>query len=61
MLIIGCDYHPGFQQIAFVDTETRRIVADSLQVAPGIAQLRGARSSPVAALPSDCRLRLLKR
>jgi transposase len=23
MLIIGCDYHPSFQQIAFVDTETR--------------------------------------
>jgi transposase len=22
MLIIGCDYHPGFQQIAFKDTET---------------------------------------
>ena len=22
MLIIGCDYHPGFQQIAFVDTGT---------------------------------------
>jgi transposase len=22
MKIIGCDYHPGFQQIAFVDTET---------------------------------------
>jgi transposase len=22
MLIIGCDYHPGFQQIAFADTET---------------------------------------
>jgi transposase len=22
MLIIGCDYHPGFQQMAFVDTET---------------------------------------
>ena len=22
MLIIGCDYHPGFQQIAFVDNET---------------------------------------
>ena len=22
MLIIGCDYHPRFQQIAFVDTET---------------------------------------
>jgi len=22
MLIMGCDYHPGFQQIALVDTET---------------------------------------
>src|SRR5437764_3012704 len=22
MLIIGCDYHPGFQQIAFCGTET---------------------------------------
>jgi transposase len=22
MIIIGCDYHPGFQQIAFVDNET---------------------------------------
>jgi transposase len=22
MLIIGCDYHPSFQQIAFVETET---------------------------------------
>ena len=22
MMIIGCDYHPNFQQIAFVDTET---------------------------------------
>jgi hypothetical protein len=22
MIIIGADYHPGFQQIAYVDTET---------------------------------------
>ena len=22
MIIIGVDYHPGFQQIAFVDTDT---------------------------------------
>ena len=22
MMIIGCDYHPGFQRIASVDTET---------------------------------------
>jgi len=26
MLIIGCDYHPGFQQIACVDTETGEVV-----------------------------------
>jgi hypothetical protein len=25
MLIIGCDYHPSVQQIAMVDTETRRL------------------------------------
>ena len=24
MIIIGCDYHPGFQQIAFVDTDEWR-------------------------------------
>jgi hypothetical protein len=22
MMIIGCDYHPAFQQFAFVDTDT---------------------------------------
>jgi hypothetical protein len=25
MLIMGCDYHPGFQQIAYVDTETGEV------------------------------------
>ena len=25
MIIVGCDYHPSFQQIAFVDTETGEI------------------------------------
>ena len=25
MIIIGCDYHPGFQQIAFMDTETGEV------------------------------------
>jgi hypothetical protein len=25
MLIIGCDYHPGFQQIALVETETGEV------------------------------------
>jgi transposase len=25
MMIVGCDYHPGFQQIAGVDTETGEV------------------------------------
>jgi transposase len=25
MIIVGCDYHPSFQQIAFVDTETGEV------------------------------------
>jgi transposase len=31
MQIIGCDYHPGFQQIAFVDTETGELQERRLQ------------------------------
>jgi transposase len=31
MIIIGCDYHPGFQQIAFVDTETGELRETRLQ------------------------------
>jgi transposase len=31
MIIIGCDYHPGFQQIAFVDTETGELQERRLQ------------------------------
>jgi transposase len=31
MRIIGCDYHPGFQQIAFVDTETGELEERRLQ------------------------------
>jgi len=31
MLIIGCDYHPGFQQIAFVDIETGELQELRLQ------------------------------
>ena len=26
MMIIGCDYHPGFQQIAWLDTQTGEVV-----------------------------------
>jgi hypothetical protein len=31
MMIIGCDYHSGFQQIAFVDTETGELQERRLQ------------------------------
>jgi len=27
MMIVGCDYHPAFQQIAFVDTDTGELHA----------------------------------
>src|SRR5215467_13995527 len=31
MIIIGCDYHPGVQQIAWVDTETGEFQETRLQ------------------------------
>jgi transposase len=31
MIIVGCDYHPGFQQIAFMDTETGELKERRLQ------------------------------
>src|SRR4029077_16118216 len=31
MIIIGADYHPGFQQIAFVDTDTGEFQERQLQ------------------------------
>jgi hypothetical protein len=30
MLIIGCDYHPGFQQIAFVDSDSGEFLEERL-------------------------------
>ena len=30
MIIVGCDYHPSFQQIAFVDTETGELKGQRL-------------------------------
>jgi hypothetical protein len=31
MIIVGCDYHPGFQQIAFVDSDTGELQERRLQ------------------------------
>ena len=30
MIIIGCDYHPGFQQMAYVNTETGELGEERL-------------------------------
>ena len=38
MLIIGCDYHPSFQQIAWVDTETGECGEQQLQHSNGEAE-----------------------
>lgn len=38
MKIIGCDYHPSFQQIAMLDTETGELIERRLYHADGEAQ-----------------------
>ena len=38
MLIIGCDYHPSFQQIAWVDTGSRECGEQQLQHSKGEAK-----------------------
>jgi transposase len=38
MKIIGCDFHPSYQQIALLDTETGEMLERSLGHAPGEAQ-----------------------
>lgn len=48
MLIIGCDFHPSFQQIAFVDDETGELKQGRLAHADGEAE-RFYRGLPVAA------------
>jgi len=38
MMIIGCDYHPRYQQIAMMDTETGELVERRLEHENGEAQ-----------------------
>jgi transposase len=38
MLIIGCDFHSRFQQIAMVDTETGELIVRRLDHSNGEAQ-----------------------
>jgi hypothetical protein len=51
MMIIGCDYHPGFQQIAFVDTDTGELQERRLQhQAQGVRVRLGMGSQRASAL-----------
>lgn len=46
MLIIGCDFHPGFQQIAMLDAETGEITRHRLQHQEQARQFYGGLSEP---------------
>jgi transposase len=50
MIIIGCDHHPGFEQIAFVDTETEELQERRLQHREEAEKFWGIRSK-VNAIP----------
>ncbi len=45
MIIIGVDYHPSFQQIAFVDTETGKCGEQQLHHSEGEAEKRQLRNT----------------
>ena len=53
MLIIGCDYHPGFQQIAFVDSETGGRRTSSQPPRRSGAVLPGAEASEISGASGD--------
>jgi transposase len=38
MMIVGCDFHPSYQQIAFVDTESGEVEERSLTHGGGEAE-----------------------
>jgi hypothetical protein len=46
MIIVGCDYHPSFEQIAYVDTETGEWKEQRLENSRScIGYFRGGRSN----------------
>jgi hypothetical protein len=56
MLIIGCDFHPSWQQIAWLDTETGETGEQRLVHAGGDAE-RFYRQLAAPTLISGCRSR----
>ena len=62
MIIIGCDYHPGFQQIAFVDTETGDCGEQRLEHCEGAQKLNTTTIfAPAGTGPVEKRFRVRKR
>ena len=47
MMIVGCDYHPAFQQIAFVDTDTGELHASRSRRVGRLLSAFSARNSTV--------------
>jgi hypothetical protein len=48
-MVIGADYHPGFQQIAFVDTDTGELQERRLQ------HRKEARGDLTSTTATDCK------
>jgi hypothetical protein len=54
MIIIGCDYHPAFQQIAFVDTETGEWNERRLEHREGAEKFYRELAAPALSHPNIC-------
>jgi hypothetical protein len=52
MIIIGADYHPGFQQIAFVDTAQQRDTA-TLVSSFSLSKVAPAPTRRLSSYPGD--------
>jgi transposase len=50
MIIVGCDYHPSFQQIAFVDTETGELKEQRLAHREGAEEFYRALAATVSSV-----------
>src|SRR5207302_1871651 len=61
MIIIGCDYHPGFQQIAYVDTETGELQERALWHRHRMVQARTRLMNQLQAVALNEGLRCKKR
>jgi hypothetical protein len=59
MLIIGCDFHTRYQQIAMLDTENGELVERRLEHANGEARALRGPHTPTHAVSGACGKRAL--